>query len=108
MKFSLRLLYLYLFSFIGLLIVVIGSIRLVSLGLRTYVFPDADNYETMPYASPDGKPAPATESAQFKELNQRQIVRNRQREFAEIISMLIVGLPLYLYHWKTIQKENKV
>ena len=38
MKFSLRLLYLYLFSFVGLLITVIGSIQIIDLGLKTYVF----------------------------------------------------------------------
>jgi len=108
MKFSLRLLYLYLFSAVGLIIMVIGCVRLVSLGLKTYVFPDSENYESYPVTAPDGKIA--SDSAKMDELsrqlNAKQLVRNRQRELAEIISMLIVGLPLYLYHWKTIQKEN--
>lgn len=42
MKIDLRLLYLYLFSFVGLFIVVIGSIQLVNLGIKTFVFKEAD------------------------------------------------------------------
>tara|TARA_Y100000310_G_C20457842_1_gene703904 strand:+ start:97 stop:243 length:147 start_codon:yes stop_codon:yes gene_type:complete len=30
----------------------------------------------------------------------------RQRELAQSIAMLIVGIPLYLFHWKTIKREN--
>jgi len=110
MKFSLRLLYLYLFSFVGLLIVVIGSIQLVNLGIKTYIFPEADNYyyrETLPQKlDEEGNPVEVDEEAvmmQQKEDTKRQ----RQRELANTLAMLVVGTPLYLYHWKTIQKEAK-
>jgi hypothetical protein len=33
----------------------------------------------------------------------RETARNRQRELAGALAMLAVGLPVYLYHWKTIQ-----
>jgi len=33
--------------------------------------------------------------------------RNRQREISSSLAMIIVGGPLYLYHWKMIQKEGK-
>jgi hypothetical protein len=33
--------------------------------------------------------------------------RQRYREFSGAIAMIVVGAPLYLYHWKTIKKENK-
>ena len=42
-----------------------------------------------------------------KEQANRDQTRNRQREFSGSIAMIAVGLPLYLYHWRTIQKENK-
>jgi len=109
MKFSLRLLYLYLFSAVGLIIMVVGSIQAVNLGLKTFVFPDVDNYESGPVITPEGKVV--TEAAKFEEQNKdfmiKNTVRNRQRELINIISMIVIGLPLYLYHWKTIQKENK-
>ncbi len=109
MKFSIRLLYLYLFSFIGLLIMVIGCIRLVQLGIKVYVFAGAD---AMPYyaMSPvvmDGKTVSQTkeELDAQKKANEEENKRQRQREVAESVAMILVGTPLYLYHWLTIKKE---
>lgn len=103
MKFSLRFLYLYLFSFVGLLIVVIGSIRLVDLGLKVFIFKDADKYE---YSAPVKIEGQVVGVEEEKRRAEREFVRQRQREFTGSISMIVVGLPLYLYHWKTIQREN--
>ena len=105
MNINIRLIYLYLFAFVGLLVVVIGSVRMVDLGMKIFVFKNADKYEyTAPY--------PADEKIKVdmsfaKEQADREQSRNRQREFSGALSMIVVGLPLYLYHWKTIQKENK-
>lgn len=111
MKFSIRLLYLYLFSFIGLLIGVFGCIRLVDLGLKVYVFRNADRYTyTAPMiASPDGKSAtPSPELDRQMQLQQmEESTRQRQRTTAEALSMILVGAPLYLYHWNLIKKESK-
>ncbi len=107
MKFNIRLIYLYLFSFIGLLIVVIGTVRMVDLGIKVFVFKDADKYPYyMPQTvTPDGKTVEVDEEKQ-KKLGEEEATRNRQRELSGAVSMMVVGLPLYLYHWKTIQKEN--
>jgi hypothetical protein len=110
MKFSIRLLYLYLFSFIGLLIAIIGSVRLVQLGLKVYVFGGADRYDAYIAPAPvvDGREELTEEDiARQKKLNEAESQRQRQREVAEAAAMIIVGAPLYLYHWKTIQKESK-
>ena len=111
MKFNIRLLYLYLFSFIGLLIVVIGAIRLIQLGIKVYVFKGADQYAnySTPLVAPDGKTVSQTQveiDAQ-KKRDETESQRQRQREVSEAVAMLIVGIPLYKYHWKTIQKEGK-
>ena len=45
MNINIRLIYLYLFAFVGLFTVVIGSVRMVDLGLKIFVFKDADKYE---------------------------------------------------------------
>ncbi|MFZ2153404.1 MAG: hypothetical protein WAV41_05160 [Microgenomates group bacterium] len=106
MKFSLRLLYLYLFSFVGLLIVVIGGIQIVNLGLKTFIFKNADRYPI--YAQPVVKGDPNFVSPEEQMKQQEEQTRNqRQSEFANSLAMMTVGLPLYLYHWKTIQKESK-
>ena len=102
---NLRLLYLYLFSFVGLLIVVIGSIQMVSLGLKTYVFKGADVYEVYPMMGPEGKPMETKEELAAKQ--ERETERQRQRELINSVSMLVGGTPLYLYHWKLIKKESK-
>lgn len=104
MKFSIRLLYLYLFSFIGLIITVIGTVRLLELGLKVYVFKGADVYE---YAKPlimeeDQK----TNTEEEKAIQERENKRQRQREVSGALAMLFVGFPLYKYHWKLIKKEG--
>lgn len=45
--------------------------------------------------------------AEQKRINELESKRQRQREVAGASAMLIAGIPLYLYHWKTIQKEGK-
>lgn len=106
MQINIRLIYLYLFSFVGLLIVVIGSVQMVNLGMKTFVFPDADRYE---YASPM-MPEDENQKIDVKQMQaqaERDQKRSRQRELSNALAMIAVGLPLYLYHWKTIQRENR-
>jgi len=31
----------------------------------------------------------------------------RKRQLSTSLSMILVGVPVYLYHWKTIKKENR-
>lgn len=105
MKINVRLIYLYLFSLIGLLIVVIGTVRMVDLGLKVFVFKDADKFD---YSAPqpvDGGKGFDEKDAQARA--EREQDRSRQRETSGSVAMILVGLPLYLYHWKTIQRENK-
>lgn len=115
MKFNIRLLYLYLFSFVGLLITVIGCIQLINLGLKVYVFQGADvytYYEARPF-KPDGTPQEMTPEEQQKYENEQkkrqeeETSRQRKSEASNAIAMIAVGLPLYLYHWNTIKKENE-
>ena len=114
MKFSIRLLYLYLFSFVGLLITVIGMIQLVNLGLKVYVFQGADQYnyyDTRP-VKPDGTQEEMTTEEQMKyeeKMNKQQeeeTQRQRKREAANAIAMIVIGVPLYIYHWATIKREG--
>lgn len=116
-----RKIYLYLFALIGLVLITIGCVRLVSLALKTYVFTKADVYYEYPMARPI-KIAPAGgalvevekveefQQPSKEELEQYQIkqqIANRQREAAESLAFIIVGLPLYLYHWREIKKDKK-
>ena len=100
-----RKIYLYTFSLVGLVLVVIGGVRLVGLGLKTFVFTKADVYYEYPMARLGRVPKPSKEEVDVYQRDQR--TANRQREAAESLAMIIVGLPLYLYHWQMVRKEKE-
>ncbi len=111
-----RKIYLYLFSFVGLVVVVIGSVQLIDLGLRIYVFKDADRYIHYPAypqkIEPNGETMTEEENARFmkdqEEADQKNRSATTQRTLSNSLAMILVGAPLFLYHWKVISKENKV
>ena len=104
MKFSIRLLYLYLFSFVGLLISIIGSIQIVDLGLKNYVFRVSEySYYVEPVI--EGKQTIPPEEQERR--NKEEQSNQRKRQLSNSIAMILVGAPVYLYHWKTIKKEQK-
>lgn len=107
MKFSLRLLYLYLFSFVGLLITIIGAIQIVDLTLKTYVF-QVSEYTYYPETVPveGGKPAISVEESRKR--NEEEASNQRKRQMSNSLAMILIGAPVYLYHWKTIKKEAQI
>ena len=104
MKFSIRLLYLYLFSFVGLLISIIGSIQLVDLGLKNYVFRVS---EYAYYVDPVVSEKQTISPEEMEKRNKEEQTNQRKRQLSNSIAMILVGVPVYLYHWKTIKKEQK-
>lgn len=105
MKFNIRLLYLYLFSFVGLLIAIIGSIQIIDLGLKTYVFKVSEySYYAEPVNLENERKIPTEE---INNRNKTDQSNQRKRQLSNSLSMILIGGPLYLYHWKTIKKENK-
>ena len=127
-----RVVYLYLFALVGLVLLTIGGVQLVSLGLRTFVLTEADAEMRMHYMpdppmrfAPDRVTAAAgdtTFSPQEREAfrqwaadyeRQRRMreaidpVRSRrQRDAARALAFLIIGAPLFVYHWRTIRRER--
>ena len=104
MKFNIRLLYLYLFSFVGLLISIIGSIQLVDLGIKSYVF-RVSEYTYYVEPTVDGKQIVSPEEMERR--NKEEQANQRKRQISNSIAMILVGVPVYWYHWKTIKKEQK-
>lgn len=117
MKMDIRRLYLYLVSFIGLLVMVFGFIRLVDLGIKVFVFKNADQYS---YISPraaimEGKEPNQQlseeeiqrQEEEQKKIQEQEMMRQRQRETSGALSMILVGFPLYFYHWRKIQHERE-
>lgn len=113
-----RTIYLYIFSVVGLVLIVIGCVRLSDLALKKYVFKKAEqniNYPIYPMkAVPDGKTNEQAltpeEQEKYnrdqKEAEEKQRESQRARTASESIAMIIVGTPLFFYHWKTIQKDK--
>jgi hypothetical protein len=123
-----RNVYLYLVSMIGLIVFIIGAVGIINNVFQNYIFRvDFDNYYEAypyqtgtcysPYIDPTDKEGkrlitPTTEDSarceQKQELQKEQNRRNRiGQEFSISIAQLLVGLPVWLFHWGIIQKEYK-
>ena len=112
--------YFYLVSLIALMMVVFSTADLINLGLKTWVFPKADLNE---YREPpcsymivkDPGMIETDEAYQQRiadcEKNQlsedeARAIRN-QKSAVRDLSFLFVGIPLFLYHWVIIRREQK-
>jgi hypothetical protein len=64
-------------------------------------------YLNIPETSPvDGK-VPGISPEDAKKRNDEEQTNQRKRQLSNSLSMIAIGVPLYLYHWKTIKQENK-
>lgn len=136
-----RTVYLYLFALVGLIVTVIGSIMLLNLALKAWVFTKADQpnyyYPERPQPLVYEKDVELVENlkqcGEICELTegQRQQIDNwlvdyetwrtgqqdmekidyrasqRQQQASTAVSMILVGLPLYLYHWTVIKRDRR-
>lgn len=115
---TVRKIYLYLFAIVGLVLIISGSVSLVNLGLKTFVFKQADDYpiyvERLRVPDKNGVQEELTEEeivkkeAEEKKRQQQQKNSDRQRQASNAVAQLIVGIPLFAYHWRVIQKEGQV
>jgi hypothetical protein len=114
---TLRKIYLYIFATVGLIIVITGSISLINLGLKVFVFKNADSYpiyieRRIPSVVPGEDQELSDEEikqrqAEEEERQAKQRRADRERQAAQAIAQLIVGIPLFAYHWGRILKERQ-
>lgn len=127
-----RTIYLYLFALLGLAILTIGGIRFIDMGLRAFVFTKAEERERLETVQPpmlysiqrveqlkEGEGLSEEEKAAvgqwLEDYNSWQersekidyVTARRHRDASLNLAMILVGLPLYLYHWGVIKKETK-
>lgn len=126
-----RKIYLYLFALLGLVLIIIGFVQLINLGLKVYIFKKAEQaqvyYEmppSVPYKVAPGATA-TTEQIKVDEQLSKQwevdyknwqdrekkidrLGSSRQQTASWALALIIVGLPLYLYHWLIIKRETKL
>lgn len=129
-----RTIYLYLFSVLGLVLLIIGSVRFIDMALKAFVFTKADQEERLFFHQPpfptDKMRTIVEENQETKEvelteeelntltrlvqeydswLKRREgidpVTARRHRDASTNLSLMIVGLPLYLYHWSVIRRE---
>lgn len=127
-----RTVYLYGVSLLGIVLLTIGTVRLVDLGLKALVFTGAEEDERF-YAMQPPPPPARTErvgAAAEGELDaeERAMVRQwlddyrlwkertsridpvsarRQRTASSSLALVLIGLPLYLYHWRLVRREGE-
>lgn len=132
-KFTLRKIYLYLFSLVGLSLIIIGAVGLINLGLQLTFFRSALEYR-YGYAQPpypyflDGvKFDERVEKIELTEDQKRALEQWKVEydnyvskgkslgylpyisdSFTRNIALLIVGVPVYFYHWGLIKKEHNI
>jgi len=128
-----RTIYLYAFALLGLIFLCISGIRFLDMGLKAFVFTQADEQmkveysrPVMPYSYEKIKGLEAgevsltdEETAQIRQIIQEYenweersgevdpVTSNRHRDASSSLAMILVGLPLYFYHWSVIKRETK-
>lgn len=126
-----RTIYLYIFTLTGLTLLVIGAVRFLDMGLKAFVFTKADEEQRIySYQPPmpvymekaemaaEGEELSETEKIQLKQAladyeewkkrteNIDPITSRRHRDASLNLAMIIIGFPLYFYHWRIIRKET--
>jgi hypothetical protein len=111
--------YLYLVSFVALMMLVISTADIINIGLKTFVFKNADNYRfgakvACDFPREPGQeggasalsPEECVERTKNQEENERlNRISDRERSLVRDISFIIVGLPLFYFHWRVVRKK---
>jgi hypothetical protein len=117
---------------VGLTLIIIGSVGLINLGLQLTFFRDAlearygSYLPPIPYWLESVKLNEAVEKIELTEEQKKALLQweeeyKRYKEtskhlgyfpylvdsFTRNIAMLIVGIPVYIYHWNLIKKEHR-
>jgi hypothetical protein len=125
-----RTIYLYTFSLIGLVLVTIGGTQFLDLALKASIFKKADDEQRIfarqmptPAMRPEMERWSAdstltdAERARLREWLEEYenwktstakldpVSAQRQRTASTSLSLILVGLPLYFFHWRLIRKS---
>lgn len=109
--------YFYLVSFVALMMMVFSTAELINNLLKMYVFTKADNYGyysvCQDIAVTDGKnPSSITpdqcekQNAYNNKMAEENRASNLQRSIVNAISFFIIGLPLFILHWRVVRRKE--
>lgn len=130
-----RTIYLYLFALVGLTLLVIGTVRFVDMGLKAFVFTKAEqaekvrqeykHYSILPIPLEriekyqTGEELTEAEKTQIKqwledykrwqevEAKIDYLTVQRHKDASKNLAFILIGLPLYFFHWRIIRRETK-
>lgn len=130
-----RTIYLYLFALLGLVLLVIGGVGFVNMGLRAFVFTKADQEQRLYNKQPPSSALPIEKLQSLNQQgdiklseSEKQALdqwltdyKNWQQDYSKLdpvtsqrhrdastnLAMILIGLPIYLYHWGVIKKESR-
>jgi hypothetical protein len=115
--------YFYLVSFVALMMVVFTVADIINIVLKTYIFTKANN---ITYYKPiecdtaeriqvekEGVEVPKMTPEECVALEEKETARQKetqiadnQRNIVRDISMIVVGIPLFILHWRFIRKRK--
>lgn len=127
-----RTLYLYIFAGVGLVLLTVGVVRFIDMGLKATVFTQAESVARLQEAQFSPPRVPVMNIERYEDAGEiteeeleslRRIIEDyeaqkeewegvdryvarRQEEASINLAFILIGLPLYLYHWTTIKKED--
>lgn len=129
---TVRTIYLYTVALISLVFLAIGTGNLINTSLKAYVFPEAEKKDysicnNYPYfasaidAEAIKKNSQITEDQKtqidnmikdyekWKEDNtgDKCIKAERQKKMLDAVTMILISLPLYIFHWRMARKEKQ-
>ncbi len=104
---KLRNVYLYLVSFVSLMMILIGLIFTVQ-NITDVLYPTNNYYDVIPIDKSQGMTEEEKkyyeENRKRNELNQRTLSR---KSVAKSTAVVLVALPTFIYHWRKIEKEKR-
>lgn len=97
---KLRNIYLYLVSFVSLIMILMGIIFTVQ-NTTDVIFPTNYYYEGYPQEKENSF------SAESKKIYEENRNMENKKNVAKAITVVVVALPTFAYHWRLIEKERK-
>lgn len=108
-----RKIYIYIALLIGLILIIIGSVQLIDIGLKKFIFTKADEplmypYPPAPFSKETTISKEELEKQQLKQLEfeRQNLERERQRKLTNSLSFVLVGSIVFILHWYLSKKEE--
>ena len=104
---KLRNIYLYLVSFVSLMMILIGLIFTVQ-NITDAIFPTNYYYDAVPIDKNSNMTEEEKKAYQeSQKINAQNQMLNSKKNVAKSVAVVLVALPTFAYHWKKIEKEKK-